>query len=68
MAWFIEALIVSDGIEATSCVASDPPAYAGGLYWGAVIQALSVSDGSDATSCVASDPPAYAGGFYWERS
>jgi len=49
MAWFIKALSVSDcvgtTIDATSCVASDPPAYAGGLYWERFIQALSVSDG-----------------------
>jgi hypothetical protein len=78
---FKQALSVSDGIgttiDATPCVASDPPAYAGGLYGGfasdglpclAGIQALSVSDGIgvtiDATPCVASDPPAHAGGLY----
>jgi len=44
----IQARSVSDGIgvtiDATSCVASDPPAYAGGLY------GESVSDGMPSPS------------------
>ena len=74
----IQARSVSDGIGvtfgATQCVASDPPAHAGGFYGERdrvpprPIKARSVSDGigttRDATPRVASDPPAHAGGFY----
>jgi len=64
----IQARSVSDGINASfgaaPCVASDSPAYAGGLYGESVSDGIGVT--IDATSCVASDPPAYAGGLYGE--
>jgi hypothetical protein len=49
--------------EASRCVASDPRAYAGGLYGIRVSDCVGTTM-DEASPCVASDPPAYAGGFY----